>query len=205
MVGAMSNHPFVTTKFTVDQICDILADKVSTIKNSRLEHSYYGRMEYVKEFGWAIPDVDSIFGIAEFATNGFVEDTTILEINAGKGLWAYLLQLALVPVIPTDSNPWKDSFTRIEKMDAASAVHRFKPKILMTIWPSYDESYATVALYDFLRFGGEKLIYVGESEGGCTADRRFHEILDKDFTVERVIYNPCFSGIYDSVTLYERK
>lgn len=54
------------------------------------------------------------------------------------------------------------------------------------------------------RYTGEWVIYVGESEGGCTGDDTMFELLRRDFTlVERApVYQ--YDGIHDELCVYRR-
>jgi len=57
---------------------------------------------------------------------------------------------------------------------------------------------------DTLRqFRGDTLIYIGEGEGGCTADDMFFDRLDEWKHIETIDI-PQWDGIYDRLSVYQR-
>lgn len=58
----------------------------------------HGREEFLAKYAWAVPTKHAIEEIGRF-----VGGDTLLEVGAGSGLWAFLLQAFGVDVIPTDS------------------------------------------------------------------------------------------------------
>lgn len=61
--------------------------------------SYMYRDNFTKTFSWAIPDVNSIMKIIEFAG-----DDEILEVGAGNGFWSVLIKTLGGKVVSTDLN-----------------------------------------------------------------------------------------------------
>ena len=57
-------------------------------------------------------------------------------------------------------------------------------EVLISIWPLYLDPMLTDAIKIFT---GDKLIYIGEEKGGCTADDEFFEILENNWTLEEVV------------------
>lgn len=54
------------------------------------------------------------------------------------------------------------------------------------------------------RYTGEWVIYIGESEGGCTGDDTMWELLNRDFTaVDRALVF-SYSGLHDELVIYRR-
>ena len=52
-------------------------------------------------------------------------------------------------------------------------------------------------------FQGDRLVYVGDA--GCSADKSFHDELERHWQLHDVVQIPTWPGIHDAVYLYERK
>lgn len=137
----------------------------------------------------------------------FIGKRTCLEIGAGGGFWAKLLKDKGSNVIPTDNFSWikrgtgKICHTRVVSLDVVSAVrHHREADVLMTIWPYMDEM-AESALREF---AGNRLIYIGEGEGGCTATDGFFDLLYKEWREVADYDIPQWEGINDRVHMYIR-
>jgi len=162
---------------------------------------YSSRVEAIKKYGFAILTEKVIQKLKAYAP--------VLEVGAGTGYWAYEFQKRCVDYVATDpkpccvdyfrgSKPW----TNIEPLSAKESIERHPGRSLLLCWPSYGKSWASEALE---AYGGDTVIYVGEGEGGCTADDIFHSILcDKWDTVDRVLL-PQWPGIHDIVEVFRRK
>jgi hypothetical protein len=157
---------------------------------------------FVKTFAWAVPSPEAIAAMAEFAGTA-----RIVEINAGRGLWAHLLQLAGANIIATDLVPPPDPFATVRQMSAVMAAQQYLDSsgVLMTCWPDYLQSYAADALTWALQHHRiAKVIYIGEDEDGCTGDGELHRILARDFTLIESVEIPQWFGIHDAVYLYSK-
>lgn len=168
-----------------------------------LNHEH--RQKFVREYAWAFPTPGAIAEIAEFATGD-----TILEVGAGLGLWARLLQSRGVDVIPTDINPgmpWPPgddyfgTYTLMHKIGARAAVRKYKQAdILMICWPPYNRNLANRAL---TAFTGSRVIFIGERAGGCTGDDAFFRNLNHTYT-QRYVEIPQWFGMHDGLYLCTR-
>ena len=160
------------------------------------------RRSYVIKYAWAIPTEEAIRAIAKFSNN------KIVEIGAGTGYWAWLLQQVGVTVHAYDkyleNNPYKHEHTYTElKKGGHNTLRKYNHEwTLFLCWPPFDDPMASRCLR---RFTGRKFIYIGESEYGCTGDNRFHEALDKWWNRIDEINIPQWNGIHDYVQMYERK
>ena len=170
------------------------------------------RQSFIKKFSYAVPTELAINKIIDFSAG------SIVEIGAGKGLWAYLIELAGGKIRATDlhtsenrildSNPYpllceaKTTWTNVQQTDAAQAVTNTIEQTLLTIWPCYKGAWAGRALQ---AFAGQRIIYIGEGEGGCTADDEFHNILKEKWNLIDDIAIPQWPAIHDSMYLYSRK
>ena len=165
---------------------------------------YYKRTYFTKEYGWSVPNEEAIKEIKDF-----VEDDECLEIGAGYGLWAKLMQDVGIDIVPTDSFghrsgwvPEDKSFTYVEDLNSEEALDKYDDaNVLMMSWPPYDNPLASDAI---TAFSGGKLISIGEC-GGCTADSKFFEILDSQWVNVGNVQIPQWEGIHDYLSLWVRK
>ena len=162
------------------------------------------RERCTETFSWAIPSDEAILKIREF-----VGEETILEIGAGLGYWAKLLQRKGVKLIPTDNKgaSWKHnanpSFIDIICKNHTEAIESFpNATVLFLCWPPYANPMATESLK---LFRGDKLIYIGETLGGCNATDDFFSALETQWEEINDISIEQWYGIHDRLFLYERK
>ena len=160
------------------------------------------REKLVQEYSWAIPSKSVIRRIVEFSPS-------ICEIGAGTGYWAYMLKQAGANVVAYDiavpgkrENNWGHNRTwyPVQEGDILS-INQHQSKALMLCWPPYSRSMASTVLN---LYTGNKLIYIGESRYGCTADDKFFDLLDKDWNLVENKEMIVWEGLHDSLYLYER-
>ena len=133
----------------------------------------------IDEICWGIPTPKIIYDICKF-----VETDDILEIGAGTGLWAKLLNLRGINIIATDIGEsgeyynYNKTFYPIDIINGVDAIKKYKDyNVLLICWPPMNS-----IAYDCLnKFTGNKLIYIGEPKFGCTADDDFFELLDQEW------------------------
>jgi hypothetical protein len=160
------------------------------------------RDTFIERFGFAVPTPPAIKAISQF-----VGQRKVLEVGAGTGLWARLLSDAGVVVTAVDD--WSGKYNKpmkvgthypIERVDGIEAVKRHEHKALLLCWPDYDDPIAAAALKAFC---GDRLVYIGEGESGCTGDDRFHKML-RHWELVQSIALPQWPGIHDELTLHRR-
>lgn len=129
-----------------------------------------------KRYSWAVPDEAALKTIAEHSPGG------VMEIGAGGGYWAMLLQQRGVDVIAYDPAPpglsesqWHSgrAWTAVRVGDHLKAADH-PTRALLLCWPSYDEPWAALAIR---AYRGDTVIYIGEGPGGCTGDDAMHALL----------------------------
>jgi len=167
--------------------------------------NYKARNAYTHHYAWAIPSYEAIIAIAAFAPR-------ILEVGAGSGLWASLLKMAGVHVQATDaqhnSTHWVPTYTqgkyyRVQAMNHRRATRTYRNDYaLMMCWPPYDTAMSHESIE---RHVGDKIVYIGEGDYGCTGTARMHQLLDRHWNVKERIYIPTWTMVSDSLTLYTRK
>lgn len=159
------------------------------------------RDEFTKGVSWAVPSQPVITQLCKW-----IGENNVLEVGCGKGLWTYLLRLEGVNVTVTDtkSQEAETGFVDdIEECEAKDATERHPEcNVLFLCWPPYDRAMAAEALESFK---GDRVIYIGEGNGGCTADDSFHAMLEEQFEDDDVIEIPQWWGIHDCCMLYKRK
>lgn len=184
------------TKKSEDLFAEI--KKYSNKKNYKIEQRNY----FAKHYSYAIPSKIAIKKIAKFSNN-----EEILEIGAGIGLWAFLLQEIKINIHPTDNFRWKKLFskkyyTTVEKLTINESLQKYDDSnILLLIWPPNGDYMAN---YSLTRFKGNKFIYIGE-EGGCTANDDFEDLLEEEWDEVDRYSIPTWPHIYDIMRFFTRK
>lgn len=142
-------------------------------------------------YAHAIPDRPAIATIAEL-------DKPVLELGSGRGYWAWQLEQSGVRVVCEEPHAYEWYWRAPERVH-----HRSLPRdhALFFCWPTYDVSWPARALREFQ---GNTVIYVGEGDGGCTADAAFHRLLEQRFAETERIYIPQWDGIHDELTIWQR-
>lgn len=173
------------------------------------------RREFCAAVAHAVPSQEVIDTIRDF-----VGTEKVLEIGAGRGLWAQLLLVAGVNILPTDGAPRLAGFrarpgaqhasiqslpgaqfTPVLTMSANDAVSALsRRKCLFTCWPSTDMKW--MKLLETGNF--EKIVYIGEEKGGCTANNTFFRYMEEHY-VKEVFPIRRWNGSNDELHLYLRK
>lgn len=162
---------------------------------------YQARDRLCKEYAWAVPNQKALSTIARIAGS-----KEVIEVGAGRGYWASLLQKLGVKLTPYDNHAWgyKDqTFTEVlkgsfEKIDRNCH--------LFLCWPPYEHSLAKDCLDTWLEHAKrwDCVFYVGEGYGGCTGDDAFHETLQNELTEVDVVEIPNWYGIHDRLYVYKK-
>ena len=161
------------------------------------------RADLVSKYAWTITDPASVAFVAEHAHGSLVDPM------AGTGYWGYVLGQCGVQVASSDAfgpteNHWHhdyDLWVPVEICDGAEAVARHSDKTLLLSWPPYSEDVGTRIL---AAYHGDRVIFIGESDGGCTGDEDLHTALQTDWH-EVACHRPVqWWGLHDYITVYER-
>jgi hypothetical protein len=182
----------------------------------------FKRKIFIDKYSWAVPTYHAIKEIA-----AFIGKDRCLEIGAGTGLWAYLLTLEGVNMVATDNkcehdllkdeidhvwrhdpsdsflvkigldtsiaNYTRREFTDVKCMDALDAIKMYSDyECLMVCW-------GRVCDYD--TFKGNKIVFIGESEGGCTVPPPD----ESEWELHKHIKIPKWAGMNDFLALYIHK
>ena len=157
---------------------------------------YDRRREMIKVFSWAIPN--------DAAIRLLRRHSPLIEIGAGTGYWAWMVEQEGGIVLTYDS--WQAHFkteTRWMRVKRGGpAMIKYHPEAtLFLCWPPYDEPMAHTCPKNY---SGEFFLYEGEDSSGCTGDDNFHDELNTHWKLKRKVAVPKWSGIHDSLFLYQR-
>lgn len=167
----------------------------------------YNRMWLCRQYSWAIPDREAV---ELTAAQG-----PIVESGAGAGYWAYLLSQLNCPIQAFDPFPasqanngycHRDVPSWFPVADQNSREYRQAlanpDNALLLCWPRYDEPDATDALR---AYAGDRLIYIGEPPGSCTADADFFATVETEWELLQTHVHPRWFGYPSSLKIFRRR
>lgn len=170
----------------------------------------------VTRYSWAIPNEEALQAIERHSPRG------VVEIGAGTGYWASLLQSNGLSVIAYDSCPPRTRrhsnlyfrydqhgvvgtlWTEVKRGGAARAGNH-PERTLFLCWPPYHTTMAANALMAYGKAGGTTLVYIGEDERGCTGDSSFHKMLAVGWEEAEYVRIPQWGDCHDALTVYTAK
>ena len=164
----------------------IVVAEVKRLRTTCFMYETYIRNSYIMNYGFSIITKELIDELKMF-----IGDKKVLEVMGGNGYLSRCLHEAGVDIVCTDTNEWATSkktnpmfkkwtntWYPIEQLDAVGAVEKYNDRdVVIMSWPPYYEPTDVDVLKQCL-WGGKILIYIGESEGGCTGTDQFFEIVD---------------------------
>ena len=119
----------------------------------------------------------------------------ILEVGSGMGLNSKIMKLFGINVKATDIQKNKNTYIPIEKIDAVSAVKKYKKHTLFMCWPELESLFAYKTLKSYI---GSYFIYLGEKDGYSCAENKFFDLLNTRWTPIYKKYTPAYySKIYN--------
>lgn len=159
------------------------------------------RHSLTKRFSWTIPDPGTLAFVAEHSGG------RVVDPMAGTGYWGWLLAQLGIDVVSYDILPGTNSYhngeplhSTITALEGVEAVRLHADRTLLLSWPPMD-AFGT----DILRaYEGGRVIYIGESEGGCTGDDDLHELLRKEWVEVADRVPVQWNGLHDVVWVYDR-
>ena len=161
------------------------------------------RAALVRKYAWAIP--------CEAALTALSQRAPLVEIGAGLGYWAWLLRKQGVDIIaydhaaPTatgDANRDGNELWTAVLHGTPAVLEQHADRALFLCWPDYDSPMAADCLK---QYRGQTVVFVGESEGGCTGNYAFFQLLERDWEHEQAVELPQFEGLHDYLSVYVRK
>jgi hypothetical protein len=178
---------------------------VMNLSAEKWGENFKKREDFRKGVSWHIPTQELVDAIKKYSP--------IVSVGCGFGYTEKLAEKEGADIILTDISPdiqnkWcisdKMEFPNgVLSMDAKSAIKSFKDRNVFMAWPPYNNPMA----YEVVKTMkvGRYLVYVGESEGGCTGDSNFFDMLNNKFSEVDDIYLPSWDGIYDNAKVYRKE
>ncbi len=165
-----------------------------------------------QRYAYAVPNDGALETIAQHSP--------VIEIGAGTGYWAKLLDERGCDVVAYDERPTPDpENSHFEGLDERGRsigpipsyypVHRGGPEkvldhpnhALFLCWPPLGSPMAAWAL---ALYAGDAVLHVGEWYG-ATADDCFHDLMEEFFEEKHCLAIPQWYGIHDELTVWKRK
>lgn len=143
----------------------------------------------------------------------FVGQERIVEVGAGTGYLAQLLQRQGVAVDAFDCRPGKQNeyhgstptFLPITAMNSSTVIeNEHQTFVLLLCYPPPDSSMAVDTLRAFLKHGGKRVVYVGEFKG-LTGTSSFERVLVSKFDCLKRLPCPTWGTDAAWVTLWQRR
>ncbi|MEU7140743.1 hypothetical protein ABZ942_14925 [Nocardia sp. NPDC046473] len=180
---------------------DIVASSVSVRDGHRVIDG--GRTQGSARLGYAQTILQSTYAYAVPAPEtiawmqSFCDGRPVIELGAGRGYWAAQLERAGVPVDAYDVEPpdraenvsfpgaagQRDVWHPVENLaESAERLRDSANHVLFLCWPpGWGDQMASKALNEFERAGGERVVFVGEPQGGKTGDDAFFAALESNW------------------------
>lgn len=173
---------------------------------------YTKRHMFVDRYCWTIPAPDTVdFIVAHCGPR-------VLDPLAGTGYWGWLLHQHGVDVLCSDVHPPHNSSAMPQRNEWHKEVEPFMPvlaadavdsvtvhgddRTLLLSWPPYGSAIGEKAI---AAYRGNRIIYIGEGEGGCCGDDGMFDRLTAEWR-EVAEHRPVqWYGIHDVVTVHERR
>lgn len=164
------------------------------------------RTDLVRQYSWTITDPATVAFVASHSRG------RVVDPMAGTGYWAWLLAQHGVHVAAYDlTPPQPDSeanryhrnatvHATVTQADALDAVARHSDRSLLLSWPPY--GFDASPILD--AYAGDRVIYIGEGEGGCCGDDAMFETLAKRWTNVAEHVPVQWLGLHDLVMVFER-
>jgi hypothetical protein len=203
----LGKMPIKEIKEIMDGLPDVKKIKWEDRHNS-FTLNWETRDQFAHKFSWSIPCKEAIDAIKQFAR------PPLRDLMAGTGFWAKILNESGLKTIPYDLhiskkyNDYKHSANHmtIKRSNALKTAYNMQRRELsgdvMISWPPYECPIATDVLT--LLPIGTRIVYIGESSGGCTGDLSFHSFLHTNCQELISVNLPHFSGIHDYLWIYEK-
>lgn len=165
------------------------------------------RTDLTSRYAWTITAPETVSFVAEHL------GIAAIDPLAGSGYWTYLLTQAGVNVLSSDIAPAGSgqpnrhhrhkAWMPIFQDNAVNAVTRAASgRSLLLSWPPYADKVGAELV---AALKGDRIVYIGEGDGGCCGDDDMFTLLDEGWT-EVDSHRPVqFWGLHDYVTVYDRK
>lgn len=180
------------------------AKRLDKVEAESFAANYTRNIALRRDYSYAIPSDKIAQAIKDICKSD------VIEIGAGLGYWAKYLEQFDINVLAFDPkgsdragyfNNDQEFHPVIE--GGIEQVPDNSDRALLLCWPPYKDPVAYEALSIYK---GDYLIYIGESEGGCTADDMFFELLDKEWELVYSNHEVMdWWGLHSAEYIYKRK
>jgi hypothetical protein len=144
-------------------------------------------------FAWAVPTEDAIQTVSRYSTS-------VVEIGAGRGYWAWMMRQAGIAVAAFDAGSFPFTWDKVVRGDER-AVLFYPDHTLFLCWPPWNSDMAYNAL---AWHRGDYVVYVGEWMGGC-ANQRFFTLLASTFEAIDLANIPQWCNRDDRLVIFKRR
>ena len=144
-------------------------------------------------FAWSVPTDDAISTIGRFTRR-------VMEIGAGSGYWAWLLQQSGIPVRAFDASPPAFVWHAVERGDE-SEVSKHRSHSLLLSWPPWGSPMAAKSLANYK---GKMIFFIGEWGRGC-ADPEFFSALNDGYDIAATVDLPQWYMRDDRLFVFARR
>lgn len=152
------------------------------------------RRAFSERYSAGIPNDIALGAIAELKM-------PIVEVGAGNGYWAAILQARGVDTIAYDIvSPGKRGFTRVQVGDETSAANH-GDRALMIVCPPANDPMAGNTLKNYK---GDTLVFVGDDRPSISGDAAFQRDLADNWRAARMVPLPNWPGGTDNLVIYKR-
>lgn len=151
------------------------------------------RVQLAEQYAWAIPSSEII--------NKLVDYSPIVEIGAGTGYWAHLINQHGGDVVAIDPDPPDTTWTDI-KQRTHEHVIKYPNHTLLMCWPAFVKHWPVQTIKDY---PGNRAVYVGEPRGGNCGSVELHDEIRRSFgPATDVIPIPQWEARNDKAYVFER-
>ena len=202
LIKDLMNRPDWPSRDELPNLLELPKDFYTEIPRNFLE-LWKLREAYICDYSFALPCQEALQVIKKYSP--------IVEVGAGSGFWAYLLSKIGCDIVATDKNldkihnvhqtkPWP-KYVEILQIEASEAINRYPNRNIFCCWPDYKDEWS----FNFLNLVKNQIvIYIGEFKG-CTADDKFHDLLNEVFELVEEFPIPQWYGIHDRLFVYKIK
>lgn len=160
---------------------------------------------YIERYSFAIPSEQALTEIAKYSP--------IIEIGAGTGYWAKLLEERGTDIVAFDTyqetycfyeNPKGNTFKPRHfniQLGSYEQLCKYPNRTLFLCWPPMND----LAFFCINFLHAKYFIYIGEDMYGCNANNRFFRYRNRHFKQIKGLAIPKWWGLHDFLEIYERR
>lgn len=145
------------------------------------------------KYSFAIPNEEAIEEIVKYSP--------LIEIGAGSGYWAYLINKKGGDIITFDNKRREyDKYWYNVNYGNTNKVKEYPERTLFLCWPENEDSMGFDSIKNSI---SETVILIGE-KNGCTGSKGMDSLLRRNYTLEKHISIPQWMCNRDRLTIYSK-